>query len=333
MKQPSLAKLFTSLLTASAMITALPAWSIQNPEQHAGDTPLMVKSSPGFYRLMVGDYEVTALNDGTFGLPAHQLLHGMSEEDIRKQLAVSYLNSPVETSVNGYLIHTGEKLILIDTGAADLFGSSLGNLLTNLEAAGYDGDAVDEVYLTHMHPDHLGGLLADGRRAFPNAVVRADQNDLDYWLSDENLAAASADNKGYFEGAQKSLQPYLDNEQVKGFNGTTKLGEGITAQAAYGHTPGHSVYVLESNGEKLMFWGDLMHVAGVQFAHPDITIDFDSDEEAARAQRRHAYEDAARLGYLVAGAHLSFPGIGRIRLSNNGYEWVPVNYSALPKSE
>ncbi|MEX1222196.1 MAG: MBL fold metallo-hydrolase [Idiomarina sp.] len=329
----SLSKLLTSLIVVNVMVIALPIQAQQSPEQHSGNTPLMEKSSPGYYRMMLGDYEVTALSDGTFGLPAHQLLNGMSEQNIRKQLAVSYLDSPVETSVNGYLIHTGDRLILIDTGAANLFGPTLGKLLTNLEAAGYDGDAVDEVYLTHMHPDHLGGLITDGRRAFPNAIIRADQKDLDYWLSDESLAAASDDNKGFFEGARASLQPYIDNNQVQGFTGNTEFSEGISAQATYGHTPGHSVYVVQSNGHKLVFWGDLMHVATVQFEHPDITIDFDTDQDAAKAQRRHAYEDAARNGYLVAASHISFPGIGRIRLSSEGYQWLPVNYSPVSENE
>jgi glyoxylase-like metal-dependent hydrolase (beta-lactamase superfamily II) len=106
---------------------------------------------------------------------------------------------------------------------------------------------------------------------------------------------------------------------------------GIRSMKAHGHTPGHNVFVVESKGEKLVIWGDLMHVAAVQFAEPGVTIAFDSDNKAAARERKAAYADAAKGGYLVAGAHLSFPGLGRLRANpaGHGYTWVPLNYSSL----
>ena len=110
-------------------------------------------------------------------------------------------HSTLDTSVNGYLVNTGSKLVRIDAGAAGLVGPTLGNLLTNLKAAGYQPEQVDEVYITHMHADHVGGLMNGDKRAFPNATVRADQHDADFWLSLANLDKAPADATGFFQGA------------------------------------------------------------------------------------------------------------------------------------
>jgi glyoxylase-like metal-dependent hydrolase (beta-lactamase superfamily II) len=279
--------------------------------------PQVKTQAPGYYRVMLGDFEVTALSDGTVALP------------VGKGLASSFLKAPVETSVNGYLINTGTKLVLIDTGAAGLFGPTLGNLLTNLKAAGYQPEQVDEIYITHMHADHVGGLMAGEKLAFPNAVVRADQHDADFWLSAANLEKAPAEMKGFFQGAQASLNPYVAAGKFKPFNGDTELVPGIKAVAAPGHTPGHSTYLVESQGQKLALWGDLMHVAAVQFAHPSVTIQFDTDSKSAAVQRKKAYAEAAKQGYLVGSAHLSFPGLGHLRAEGKGYAFVPVNYSGL----
>ena len=292
-------------------------------------TAPQVKTQPGYYRMMLGDFEVTALSDGTVALPVDKLLTNTSPAQVGKGLASSFLKAPVETSVNGYLINTGTKLVLVDTGAAGLFGPTLGNLLASLKAAGYQPEQVDEIYITHMHPDHVGGLMAGDKPVFPNAVVRADQHDADFWLSAANLEKAPADAKGFFQGAQASLNPYVAAGKFKPFNGSTELVPGIKAVAAPGHTPGHSIYVVESKGQKLVLWGDLMHVAAVQFAHPSVTIQFDTDSKAAAVQRKKAYAEAAKQGYLVGSAHLSFPGLGHLRTEGKGYEFVPVNYSGL----
>jgi glyoxylase-like metal-dependent hydrolase (beta-lactamase superfamily II) len=217
--------------------------------------------------------------------------------------------------------------VLIDTGAAGLFGPTLGKLSNSLKAAGYQPEQVDEVYITHMHPDHVGGLMAGEKMVFPNATVRADKHDADFWLSQANLDKAPADKKGFFQGAMASLNPYVKAGKFKPFTGNTELVPGVKAQANYGHTPGHTIYVIESKGQKLELWGDLMHVAAVQFETPAVTIAFDSDSEAAANQRKRAYAEAARQGYLVGAAHLSFPGLGRLRVQGNGYLFMPVNYA------
>ena len=289
--------------------------------------PMVKTSAPGYYRMMLGDFEVTALSDGTVNLPVKDLLTNTTPAAVEKALAKSHLKNPLETSVNGYLINTGAKLVLVDTGAAGLFGPTLGNLVANLKASGYQPEQVDEIYITHMHADHVGGLMAGDKRAFPNAVVRADKRDADFWLSQANMDKAAIDDKGFFQGAMASINPYVKADKFKVFDGNTELVAGIKAVASPGHTPGHSIYAVESKGQKLMLWGDLMHVASVQFENPGVTIKFDTDSKAAAVQRKKAYADAAKLGYLVGSAHLSFPGIGYLRAEGKGYAWIPVNYS------
>jgi glyoxylase-like metal-dependent hydrolase (beta-lactamase superfamily II) len=318
--------LFRNLLAAAASAGALLLAAM--PAAHAG-APQITTQAPGWYRLKVGSFEVTALSDGTVTLPMDRLLKS-TPAHVDEMLAQVYLKPPVETSVNGFLVNTGSKLVLVDTGAAGLFGPSLGKLVSNLKAAGYQPEQVDEIYITHMHPDHIGGLMADGKAVFPNAIVRADRHDADYWLSQKNLDAAPADQKGGFQGPIAALAPYVAAGHFKPFDGATELVPGIRAVPAPGHTPGHTVYVAESEGQRIAFWGDLLHVAAVQFPEPKVTIAFDSDSQEAGQSRLKNFADAAQKGYLVAFAHVSFPGIGHLRTEGSGYRWVPLNYAAQP---
>jgi len=295
---------------------------------HAG-APQVKTQAPGFYRMMLGDFEVTALFDGTIDLEPKKLLTNTTQAQVGKLLDRSFEKDVVQTSVNGYLINTGDKLVLVDTGAGALFGPTVGNLRANLQAAGYKPEQVDDVLITHMHGDHVGGLVADGRLAFPNATIHAGQEDADFWLSKANLEKASAEMKGFFQGAMVSMNPYVEAGKFKPLKGNTDLVPGIKAVPAHGHTPGHNIYVVESKGQKLVLWGDLMHVAAVQFAQPQITISFDVDSKPAAAERKKAYADAAKGRYLVGSAHLPFPGLGHVRAEGKGYVWVPVDYQQL----
>lgn len=285
--------------------------------------PQLKGQAPGWYRLQLGDFEITALNDGTLDLPVDKLLQQPPANTLRA-LQHRYLGVPLETSVNAYLINTGAKVVLVDTGASSLFGPTLGRMLANLKAAGYSPEQVDEIVITHMHGDHIGGASSS---AFPNATLRVDKRDSDHWLSAEQVAKGGA-------GAQAIatlVKGFADAGRFKPFEGSAagvEIVPGVKAVPAYGHTPGHSNYVAESKGQKMMFWGDLMHVAAVQFAEPSVTIQFDSDPKAAAPAREKAYAAAAKDGYYVAVTHVSFPGIGRLRADGKGYDWLPVNYSA-----
>jgi glyoxylase-like metal-dependent hydrolase (beta-lactamase superfamily II) len=289
--------------------------------------PMVRTQAPGYYRMMLGDFEITALSDGTADLPVAKLLTHAGPNEVARALARSFESSPLESSFNAYLVNTGSKLILIDTGAGKLFGPTLGKLVGNLKAAGYRPEQVDEVYITHMHPDHIGGLAVDGKMVFPNAIVRADRREADYWLSQANLDKAAVDAKSSFQDAMAALKPYIDAHHFSTFQGDTALVPGVSAMAMPGHTTGHTAYVVKSKGKELLVWGDVVHVAAVQFADPAVTIQYDSDERAAAAERRRAYAGAASQGYLIAGAHLPFPGLGHVRTQGKGYAWVPVNYT------
>lgn len=291
--------------------------------------PQVKTSAPGYFRMMLGEMEVTALSDGTVDLPVDRLLTNTSPGKVEVALGKSFLKAPVETSVNAYLINTGSQLLLVDTGAAGLYGPTLGRLMDNLKAAGYQPDQVDAVLITHMHPDHIGGLGAGAERAFPNATVYADKHDADYWFSQANAEKAPAWAKGFFQGATNALKGYVAAGRFKPFEGATQIVPGVRAQPSPGHTPGHSTYIVESKGQKLVLWGDLMHVAAVQFPDPSTTIRSDVDSKAAIVERKKAYADAAEQGYWVAAAHLAFPGIGHLRREGKGYVFVPANYSVI----
>jgi glyoxylase-like metal-dependent hydrolase (beta-lactamase superfamily II) len=289
----------------------------------------MVKSQPGYYRLAVGSFEVTALSDGILKLQPTQLLQGRTSEQIVQDLAAAHLQEPVDTSMNAFLVNTGAKLVLIDTGGGPGMGADGGKLLQSLKNAGYAPEQIDEIYITHMHGDHLGNLSRDGKPVFANAIVRADKADAAFWLDEATAAAAPENKRGFFKAAQDALNPYVKAGKFKPFDGATELVPGIHSVARHGHTPGHSSYLVESGGQKLEVIGDMIHVGAVQFAHPEVVIGFDNDSKLAAADRKQAFDTAAKDGRYMAAAHLSFPGIGFINADGSGYRWLPVNYAPV----
>jgi glyoxylase-like metal-dependent hydrolase (beta-lactamase superfamily II) len=286
---------------------------------------------PGYYRMALGDFEVTALYDGYIDLD-NKLLKGASAEDIQALLTKMFLDSSngVQTAVNAYLINTGSNLLLIDTGAAKCFGPTLGVVQDNLKASGYSPDQVDSVLLTHLHPDHSCGLLtAGGEAAYPNATVYVPQAEADYWLSDEVAGQAPEASRGMFSMSQQAVAPYAAQQRLKRFSPDSQLIAGLSVVPSNGHTPGHSSYLLSSKDQSLLVWGDIVHSHAVQFAKPEVVIEFDVDSTKALATRKKLFADAARDKLWVAGAHMPFPGIGHVRSEGSAYAWVPVEFGPI----
>ena len=285
----------------------------------------------GVYRMRVGDVTVITLSDGfnqRTVAQQSQLLHG-DRERIDGLLASAYPNGELQSTVNAFLIHAGAKLILVDAGNGGLGSPTMGKVIGNLRAAGYEPEQVDEVYLTHMHGDHVGGLLAGTERAFPNATVYAHKREADYWLSDANRTAVPAAAQRTFQAAKATLTPYINAGKFRLFEGNISLSPGIRAEALFGHTPGHVAFLVESKGTAMVLWGDIVHVADVQFTDPNVTIAYDNDEPAAAEARWRILIAAAKNNWWIGGAHLAFPGIGRVQAgADGGYVFVPVEAPA-----
>jgi glyoxylase-like metal-dependent hydrolase (beta-lactamase superfamily II) len=285
---------------------------------------------PGWYRTMLGRFEITALSDGTHTFPVDTVMTDVTPAAVDAALARNDLHRPVQGSINAFLVNTGTQLVLIDTGAGALYGDCCGKLLANLRAAGYAPEQVDVVLLTHLHKDHVGGVDAGGKPAFPNAVVRAAGADADYWLSGERRAAAPAFLTSFFDSAAAALAPYTAAGRFQPFAPGATLLPGIRAVAEPGHTPGHSGYLVEDGGRALLVWGDVVHVAAVQLDQVQATVKYDTSAPEARATRTGLLERAAREHLLVGAAHVAFPGLGHVRRDGAGYAWVPLNYEGDP---
>jgi glyoxylase-like metal-dependent hydrolase (beta-lactamase superfamily II) len=275
------------ILAPALLVTGIAAYA-----QETSDKPIISlstvskldRSQAGIYRTKVGTIDVIAVSDGTVGL-------GLTKED---------------------------------AGSSELVGPTAGKLPQSLRAAGVPPENITDVFVTHIHPDHTGGLMNGNTKVFPNATIHVNKREVDYWFN-KSIATTSVEPQKTFFAVELKVKPYMDSGQLKTFEGATEFFPGFRAEPAYGHTAGLTVYVLENGGEKVMFWGDVVNIA-LQVDDPDISLRFDSDAAAAAVTRRKLLEDAARKGYIVAPDHLPFPGFGHIRKDGHAYTWVPVDY-------
>ncbi len=277
---------------------------------------------PGFYHRKIGDIVVTAISDGYLDGDV-SVLRNIAEDDAMAMLKANF-RSGRRTFVNGFIVRSKGRTALIETGSGNYLLPTAGKLMQNVLAAGVDPKEIDTVILTHMHPDHSAGLtnMADNSRYFPNAELIAHENEPKHWQDDGAMAKAEERAKKlYFQAAREQIAPY--HKDARYFQGDEEVFPGVTALRAHGHTPGHSCYMIESGGESLLIWGDIVHVPEIQTQRPDVAIAFDTDMAAAIASRRRIFDMAATDGLLVAGMHLHFPAFSHLVRDGDGYRLMP----------
>src|SRR6267143_111258 len=283
-----------AFLAALASLVAGPNATLDAAPQHRDQAPV-------FYRLKVGDLEVTALFDGTAAFDPHWMNGTKATMD---GVAKALHEDPhmLDVADTGFLVNTGKQLILVDAGAGTWWGgAALGRLAGNLRSAGYTPEEVNIVLITHLHSDHVGGLTTqDGKRVFPNASVYVAKAESDFWLSPEIAAKAPKDAQPFFQSAQATAAPYIKAGKWHTFSGSEPIVDGMRLVPLAGHTPGHTGYEFSSKGQKILFWGDIIHAQRVQLQHPEVTAIFDIDPTAAAATRHQVLSKLSREYVLIA---------------------------------
>jgi glyoxylase-like metal-dependent hydrolase (beta-lactamase superfamily II) len=276
-------------------------------------------SSLGSFRFSLASAEIFAFCDGTLAAPVGNLYRRGSDQPTPEQ----FEGAPTELSVNAFLVVTNGKRVLIDAGSGTLFGPDHGKLAGHLQTVGFATDDIDHIILTHIHADHAGGLSEKGERIFKNATLHAGATETAFWLSPGagEKPGVSDRVKGQIARAHGAINPYKEAGRFEIFADEGDVLPGFSASFRAGHTPGHLTIRFESDGQVIAFVGDIVHGDKLQFADPSITIDFDYDQENAAIARAAAFKQAADEAYLIAAAHIPFPGVGYVRSEGDHYRF------------
>jgi glyoxylase-like metal-dependent hydrolase (beta-lactamase superfamily II) len=312
-------------LQASAGAAAASVLGFRADDEAFAKAPFATTQVPAYYRFKVGTLEVTAVTDGIISLPL-SLFPAAGKTEALAVLAKAHRPENAPTAVNTYVINTGDKLILVDTGYGNMAGPDAGLLLDNLKAAGFDPAQVDAVVITHLHPDHVGGLLdQQGKPVFANAALLVGDKEYAFWTDEGITSRAPTDAQKFFKIAQAAVKPYEKRLQL--YKDSEEIAPGIVAAAAPGHTPGHNTLRLSSGKDTFLIWGDIVHVAALQFAKPEWAIAFDSDQAQAIETRKKLFDQLSADGTLIAGMHLDFPGLGYVTREAQGFSYQRAVWS------
>lgn len=294
------------LIAATAALpfaTALPA---------RAEAPMMGVGMTRFNRVKLGAFEVTTLLAATAPRPDPHTIFGLNvsaEEFAAVSEAANLPTGQAQFFFTPTVVNTGTQLVLFDTGL-DPDG-----IIGALNEAGYTPDQVDLVVITHMHGDHIGGLMRDGAPVFANATYVTAGVEFDHW--------ATAGNERF----DTNMRPLAERTEMIGDGAS--VTSGITAMAAHGHTPGHTAYVIESEGKSLLIAADFANHYVWSLAHPDWEVKFDMDKPAAATTRRRLLGMLAADRIPFVGYHMPWPGLGYVEADGDGFRYVPASYQLM----
>lgn len=302
-------------------LTLSSVWSQSTPNFGPPTLP-----SSGFKRMKLGAMEVIALNDGAVRRPlGDEFVTNAPIEQVKAMLASQNLPTDyVDIPFTPFVIVAGGRRILMDTGFADNGPPTTGKLLANMAAAGLMPEDIDTIILSHYHGDHINGVRNKaGQLVFPKAKIMVPAPEHAFWMSDANMNAAPPAMKGAFDNVRRVLAS-IPADQLMRFEPGAEVAPGITSVAAFGHTPGHTLFTVKSEGQSFAYVADLTNVPSLFARSPEWSVTFDMDKEMARATRRKMFDMIVKEKMMAGGFHFPFPAFGTIETAGSGYQFKPV---------
>jgi glyoxylase-like metal-dependent hydrolase (beta-lactamase superfamily II) len=312
----------TGAATATYLTTAFSPLVAQNTPSFGAPSVVQV----GFRKQKIGDIEVIALNDGVMRRPlGEEFVKNAKLNEVQDLLKSQGLPTEyIDVPFTAFLLIVGNRKILLDTGFADNGPGTTGRLLTNLNAAGLKAEDIDTVVISHYHGDHINGVRNKaGQLVFPKAKLMVPTVEHAFWMDDNRMAQAPEAMKGAFANVRRVFGG-LSSDQLIQFEPGKEIAPGISSRAAFGHTPGHTLFIAESKGEKFAYLADLTNIPQLFARNPDWAVQFDMNADAAREVRRRVFDMMVNEKMIAGGFHFPFPAFGRIEKMGNGFDFKPV---------
>ncbi|WGQ09899.1 MBL fold metallo-hydrolase [Pedobacter gandavensis] len=291
----------------------------------------IINTAAGYFNFRLGELEMLVITDGHIMIsPAQPIIApGIPKERVKSAMVDNFIFSDfVDAAINILVIRKGKRIILIDTGSGPAIGGQAGKFLENLRSAGIQSEEVTDIFITHLHVDHIGGILdSTGMPVFKNAKYYLSQLEYDFWMSkspDFSKSKNTGSNTGSVVLAHSIIEAIKDKTELFTFGET--LFDCIKPELAAGHTPGHPVFTIFSEGQEMRHIVDTVHTS-LLLSHPEWGTEWDIDFEKGVATRQRILEEQARRKGLTMSCHLPWPGLGYIVKKDNGFDWVPMSFS------